>query len=307
MANETTYAAILSAGGRVTKVLSALLHQSLYDPTGLRAKMNFIPRAGMSSDTTNVTKVTRGAVMAAASSETSGGFSNTLVTTGNYDLTVARYGLVLKPGDLFHITGGAFDVNYLLGILTESLELTLTDLCCGLFANIAGNVGTSGADMTVDDFCDALYYLNLKNNQRDGVSAVLHAQQVNDLLESIRGEGGPMQWRTDAQGLLTMPGVGFVGQFMGVQVIQSDSVPTANAAADRAGCMFAPGAFSYTLADVASMDPMINPADVVVATPEMFVERVRDGANALTSFIANAYPGVAEAEDLRGVRITTDA
>lgn len=306
MANEQTYAAILAAGGRVAKVLSALLHQNLYDPTGLRALMDFIPYAPMGSDTLNITKVTRGSVMAAASSETSGGFANTLPATGSFDLVVARYGLVIKPSDLFKITGGAYDLNYTLGILLESLDLTLTDLCTGLFANIAGNVGTSGADLTVSDFFDAIYYLNLKNNGRD-ISAVLHNQQVNDLVESIRGEGGPMQWRTDAQGLLTVPGVGFVGQFAGVAVVQSDSCPTANAGADRLGCMFSRGAFAYTLGNVSNMDPMINPADILVATPEMFVERVRDGANGLTSMIANAYPGVAEAEDLRGVRITTDA
>lgn len=306
MANETSYATILSNGGRVAKVLSALLHQNLYDPSGLRALMDFVPHAQMGSDTMNVTKVTRGSAMAAASSETSGGFSNTLVSTGNFDLVIARYGLVIKPTNLFKLTGGALDVNYALGILTESLDLTMTDLLCGLFANIAGNVGTSGADMTVDDFFDAMYYLNLKNNPA-GLSAVLHPQQINDLIESIRGEGGPMQWRADAQGLLQPAGVGFRGQFAGVAVYQSDSVATANAGADRAGCMFSQGAFAYTLGNIAAIDPMVNPADILISTGEMFVERVRDGANAMTSFIANAYPGVAEAEDLRGCRITTDA
>lgn len=306
MANETTYAAILSSGGRIAKVLSALLHTNLYDPSGLRFLMDFVPWSPLGSDTTNVTKLTRGSAMAAASSETSGGFSNTVLSTGNFDLVVARYGLVMKPSDLFKITGGAVDLNTALGVLTESLDLTLTDLLCAAFANLAGNVGTSGADMTVDDFFDAIYYLNLKNNPGQ-LSAVLHNQQVNDLIESIRGEGGPMQWRADAQGMLQTAGVGFRGQFAGVAVYQSDSVATANSAADRAGAMFSQGCYAYTLADVSSMDPMVNPADIVVATPEMFVERVRDGANGLTSFIANAYPAVAEAEDLRGVRITTDA
>lgn len=306
MANETTNAALVSAGGRIAKILSVLLHENLYDKVGLRGLMDYIPHVSMGSDTLNVTKVTRGSVMAAASSETSGGFSNTLVSTGNFDLVIARYGLLIKPSDLFKITGGAYDLNYTLGILLESLDLTLTDLLTGLFANIAGNVGTSGADLTVDDFFSAIYYLNLKNNGRD-VSCVLHNQQINDLVDSARGEVGPGAWRTDFQGLLTMPGTGFAGQLAGVAVYQSDSCPTANAGADRLGCMFSKGAFAYTLGNVGSMDPMINPADLLISTPEMFVERVRDGANGLTSLIANSYPGVAEAEDLRGVRITTDA
>lgn len=306
MANEISYATLLSAGGRVARILSSLLHTNLYDPTGLRALMTFVPYSPMGSSTMNVTKVTRGAVMAAATTELSSGFANTALSTGNYDLAVARYGLKMQPTDLMKITGGALDVNYVVGVLTESLDLTLTDLLTALFSNIAGNVGTSGADLTVDDFFDAVYYLNLANNPGQ-LSVVLHNQQINDLIESIRGEGGPMQFRTDAQGLLQSPGVGFRGQFAGVAVYQSDSCLLVNSSADRQGCMFSSGAFAYTLAPVAALDPMINPADILVATPEMFVERVRDGANGMTSLIANAYPGTAEAEDLRACRVTTDA
>jgi len=306
MANEVSYASLLSAGGRVARILSSLLHTNLYDPTGLRALMTFIPYSPMGSSTMNVTKVTRGSVMAAASTELSSGFSNTALSTGNYDLVVARYGLKMQPTDLMKITGGALDVNYVVGVLTESLDLTLTDLLTALFSNIAGNVGTSSADLTVDDFFDAVYYLNLQNNPGQ-LSVVLHNQQINDLIESIRGEAGPMQFRTDAQGLLQAPGVGFRGQFAGVAVYQSDSCALVNSSADRQGCMFSEGASAYTLAPVAALDPMINPADILVATPEMFVERVRDGANGMTSLIANAYPGTAEAEDLRACRVTTDA
>lgn len=306
MANEVAYSSLLSAGGRVAKILSMDLHESLYDPTGLRALMEFKPYLAGGSDTMNVTKVTRGAVMAAASSETSGGFSNTALTTGNYDLVVARYGLLMKPTDLMKITGGKLDVAYIVGILTQSLDLTLTDLLAALFANIANNVGTSGADLTVDDIFDAIYFLNLQNNP-GALSAVLHNQQINDLIESIRGEGGALQFSTETQGMLKPPGVGWKGRFAGVDFYQSDSCPSVNGNADRRGCMFSAGAFAYTLAPVSSMDPMVNPQDIIVATPEMFVERVRDGANGMTGLYSNAYPGTAEAEDLRAVRITTDA
>lgn len=306
MANETSYAALLSAGGRVARVLSDAIHENLYDPIGLRSLMTMVPFGAGGSATTNITKVTRGLAAAAASTEVSGGFSNTLPTTGNYDITVARYGAVIQPSDLFKITGVALDVSYILGMLMQALDLTLTDLLCALFANVAGNVGTSGADMTVDDFFDAIYYLNLQNNGAE-LAAVLHNQQVNDLIESVRGETGALAFRADAQGLLQVPGVGFRGQLAGVAIYQSDSCALANTNADRRGCMFAPGAFSYQLAPVGAMDPMIDPADLVFQTDEMFIERSRDSANALTSFLLNFYPGTAEAEDLRAVRITTDA
>ena len=67
------------------------------------------------------------------------------------------------------------------------------------------------------------------------------------------------------------------------------------------------GAFAYQLGNLRAINPMVNPADILIGTEEMFVERVRDGANALTSLLANSYPGTAEQEDLRGVRVTTSA
>lgn len=306
MANEVSYATLLSNGGRVARILSQLLHVNLYDPTGLRSLMHFVPMAGQGSATTNVTKVTRGSVMAAASSETSGGASNTALTTGNYDITVARYLLKMQATDLFRITGGAIDVDYVIGILTESLDLTLTDLLCGLFANVSGNVGTSGSDLTSDNIFDAIYTLNLAKNPA-GLAAVLHQQQINDLIESLRGETGAMQFRTDVSAMLAPPGVGWRGRLLEVDFYQADSVATANAGADRQGAMFAAGAFCYQLAPVSSMDPMIDPSDVLVGTEEMWVERSRDADNGMTSLIVNSYPGVAEAEDARAVKITTDA
>lgn len=306
MANENSYATFLSNGGRIAKILSDLLHVKLYDPTSLRALMQFVPRAGQQSTVTNVTTVTRGAVMAAASSEISGGASNTLLTTGNYDLTIARYLLKMQATDLFKMTGGAMDVSYIIGVLVESLDLTLTDLCCALFANIAGNVGTTTVALSVDDIFDAIYYLNLQNNPGNA-AAVLHAKQINHLIESTRGETGVMQFRTDASALLALPGVGWKGRFLEVDFYQSDSVALANANADRRGCMFTGGAFAYQLGSVRDMDPQVDPADIIVGTEEMFVERVRDADNGMTSYIVNSYPATAEQEDLRAVRITTSA
>lgn len=306
MANENSYATFLTNGGRITKILSDLLHVKLYDPTSMRALMQFVPRAGQQSTVTNVTTVTRGAVMAAASSEISGGASNTLLTSGNYDLTIARYLLKMQATDLFKMTGGSLDVSYVIGVLVESLDLTLTDLCCALFANIAGNVGTTTVALSVDDIFDAIYYLNLQNNPGNA-AAVLHAKQINHLIESTRGETGVMQFRTDASALLALPGVGWKGRFLEVDFYQSDSVALANANADRRGCMFTGGAFAYQLGSVRDMDPQVDQSDIIVGTEEMFVERVRDADNGMTSYIVNSYPATAEQEDLRAVRITTSA
>lgn len=306
MANEVTFADLVSNGGRLQKYLSPLVHATLYDPTGVRALMTQYGAENPGAATLNVAKVTRGLAMSAASTETSGGFSNAAVTTGNFDLTIARYGLKVQATDLYQVTstGTALNVPYLLGMLQESLDLTLTDLMTAAFANLANNVGTSGADMTFDDFMDGKYFLNLQNNGAQ-LAAVLHPQQINDLEESLVGLGGAVQFRQDVQRLFPV-GPGFKGNLVGVDVYQSDSCALANTNADRRGAMFAAGCYAYRLGMV-DMGLMVNPFDIVVATPELFIERIRDGANAMTTFQVNSYPAIAEAEDLRGVRITTDA
>ena len=311
MADEVTLATLTSNGGRIAKILAAQLHVNLFDSQqGLRGLMEFRPLMGPSG-TLNVAKASMAYTAAAASSETSGGFSNTAFSTGNFDLTPARYGLQFQPSDLFAMTAGGgapVTVDTLTSALLMAFDQTLAHLLTGLFSGVSGNVGTSGADLTADNFFDAIYTLNLANNPR-ALAAVLHNVQVNDLVESMRGETGAIQYRSDIQGMLGNPGAAYRATILGVDVYQSDKVRTANANADRQGCMFSNGAFAYTLGDVAEIirQQMIAPADIVVQNPEMFIERIRDGANGLTSLLLNMYPGVAEAEDARAVKITTDA
>lgn len=310
MANEVTYASLVSNGGRIAAVLAALLHENLYDSTSLRGLMEFREQVN-GSTVGRVSTVTRGLNFAAASSETSGGASNTALTTGYYDLIVARYLAQMQPTDLMAISGdGGSGVNaaLLISILLEGLDLTITNLLALAFPNLSTSVGATGVDLTVSNFFSAKYALNLTYNG-PGLACVLHPQQLNDLEASIRGEAGAMQYRQDAQMMLEAKRTGYVGSFLGVDIFQSGRVTTANAGADRCGAMFSRGCYAYTLGDISRImgQQLVNPADMVVATPEIFIERKRDADNAMTTYIANMYPAVVEAEDLRGVKIVTDA
>ena len=286
------------------------VHINLYDAqAGLRALMTQYRLTGPSG-TLNTTKVTMGYSAAAASSETSGGASNTLLSTGNFDLSPTRHLLKFQPTDLFAMTSAGTEVNtdMIAAALIGSVDQTIADKLTGLFSGVSGNVGTSGANLTVTNFYEAIYTLNLANNPAM-LAAVLHPQQVNDLVDSFRGEGGAVQFRTDVQGMLGAIGVSKRATILGVDLYQSSKVPTANAGADRQGCMFSMGAFAYSFGDVAQIiaQQMINPGDIWMQTPEMFIERDRDANNGMSSLIMNLYIGVAEAEDARAVKITTDA
>ena len=308
MANEISNATLVTNGGRISAYVAQQFHQNLYDPASLRGLMTYMPNSGPGA-TARVTGITRGYAAAAASTEISGGASNTLLATNYKDITKARYLLRMQPTDLMALTapGSPVNVDLIVNVLLESLDLTLTDLLCGMFPSIGGNVGTSGVDLSVDNIFSAIYTLNLNNNPAQ-LAAVLHNVQINDLMGSIRGEGGAIQYRADTQGALAPKGVAARFRFLEVDFYQSDSVPEANTAADRQGCMFSAGCFGYDLGMVDGIiaQNMINPADILLRTPEMFIERSRDAANGMSALYANFFPGVVELEDLRGVKITTD-
>lgn len=309
MANETSYATLVSNGGRVAAMIGDQVHLNLYDNSNLRGLMANFNMMGPSA-TQSVAGLTRGNLAAAASSEISGGASNTLLTTTNKDITIARYLLKMTPSDLFAMTapGAPINVESVASVLTEAVDLTLTSLLCGLFSGLSSNVGTSGADLTVTNIFSAIFALNLANNPSQ-LAAVLHAQQINDLMTSIRGETGAVQFRADTQSALGTKGVSARFRFLEVDFYQSNRVATANAGADRQGAMFSFGAFGYKLGGVDEViaQNMINPADILIRSPEFWIERDRDADNGLSKMILNFYPGVAEIEDARGVAITTDA
>lgn len=310
MANELTHALTQTNGGNVASILSPLLAQQLYDPTDLRAVCVYRPfLGGMGSDTMDVTKDVVPSASAAASSETSGGHSNTAYTTARYQLAVARRVINYEMSDLLGLTGGPINLPHVAAKLAAGIGLTFTDMICALFPSLSNSVGSTGVDMDVDDWYDAMFQLNtsLVPSSPDAPwVAVLHQQQVNNLVSSIRSEAGAAQFISATADMLRAKGPGFVGQWLGVDLWQSDSVNAVATSADRNGAMFGYGCFEYTYGPVGSILQHINPGDVLAATPEAFIERERDHVNGLVAAHLNHYPGVVEREDLRGVGIITD-
>lgn len=305
MANEITFSALSSAGGRISSVLSALVRQQLYDATDLRSVMTLIPWNAVGSDQMDVTLDAIPGAFAAASSETSGGLSNSAYTTSKFSLQVARYARQYQVTDLFGITGGPIDIDRVVNKLVEGADLTMTDLLCNLFPSLSNSVGTTTVDLDVDTIYDALFQLN--NNSASGpYTAVLHPEQMNDFRQSLRSETGAIQFREATAEALQTRGPGFQGEFMGIRFYQSDSVTKINTNADYSGAMFVDGCFAYTMAPVRALQPYIPEDNIIVDANEVLVELDRDAGNAMSTCIANMYPAVVEAEDLRGVEIVSD-
>ena len=303
MAGETTYADLVSNGGRVDDVMSDLIHENLYDRSSLRALMVLIPYGALGSATTQVPTATHGLALTAATSETDGSnVTNSALSTGKYTLTVARYKAARELTQLFDITGGAINVAYTVTRLAEALDLTFTDLLAALFPAITGTVGSTGTVLTVDDIYDAKFALNVLHNTGK-LAFVGHGKQLNEFEESLRGEKGVVERLPQSQDVITsMNGQGLKFGWGNIDFYQSDSTNTSGG--DYIGGMFSHGAFSHTFAPTSLIDPlMINQQDIVLQTPDLFVERVRDGDNSMTRFVINAWPAAAEAEDERATRV----
>jgi hypothetical protein len=156
--------------------------------------------------------------------------------------------------------------------------------------------------MSVATFYDAIFALQLTAN--DSFMAIMHPQQINDLISSLRSETGPGQYLAATQEQVQAKGPGYRGNLFGVELFGSTQVPTANAGADYLGYMFSKGAVGYATGSAA---PVRGAADVVLpAGTPIVVEVSRSPEAGLSTITGSAFVGVAELDDVRGVGILSD-
>jgi len=229
--------------------------------------------------------------------------SNTALTDASPAITVARQALQYQISDLANSTDSVgLTAERLAQSMVGSASMRFTEMVANVADDFTSTVGTSGADMTVDDFFDAQFALT-QSSVPGPYLAMLYPVQLTDLQNSIRAEAGALQFMPATQEMLNIKGAGFQGMFNGVEIFASSHVPTANAGADSAGGMFGRGAIGYREMSV-SVVPGHN--GVIQATGPISVEFERDAAGALTKIVGNYFVGVAIIEDGRGVSIITD-
>jgi hypothetical protein len=234
------------------------------------------------------------------------GVSNTALDSDQITLTIARQAIQLQVSDelLVSSLGGAMNIERLAQSTVSAYLNRHNDLTVGLFSGVTASAGTSGADLTLDDVIDAMQTL-MKANNTDGLYCMLHGQQMADLQNSLRGEGGALSFAAPTAEMIAAKGKGYAGSYLGVDFWVNNRVATANAGADRAGCMWSRGAFGYAEAThpLSALRGSVNPQ---VVSP-VVVEFERAGTSGLNTVIASAFLGVAMVEDARACKIVTDA
>jgi hypothetical protein len=244
-----------------------------------------------------------GNVMSAPGENTA--VSNSALDSSQVTLTIARQAIQQEITDeLLISTTGGISLERLAEVAVNAYLNRLNDMTVGLFGSVSASVGSTGVDMTVDDYIDAQQTLMRANNT--GVTyAMLHGQQMSDLQNSLRGEGGALSFTPATAEMIAIKGKGYAGNLLGTELWINNRVLTANSGADRAGCMWSRGAFAYAEAThpQTSLRGSLNPQ---VVSP-VVVEFEREASSGKSKIVGSAFVGTAILENARAVKIVTDA
>lgn len=306
MAYEVYYSG-LSGNARVAAILNQFVVTKLTDTASLVNHPSITQLRSMNgagSTVVQVPVVSWGANAMASVAENAT-VSNTALTSTNANITIARQALRRQISDLAMLTGTGIPLDVSLDNIAGDMVLAyskrVTTMIAALSSGFSTSVGSTGVDLTVANFYAAIFGLQL--NSADGVfTAILHPQQINDLISSLRSETGPGQYLATTQDQVQAKGPGFRGNLFGVDIFASANVPTANSSADYLGMMIAPGAIGVATATAA---PMVGAPTLPSQSP-IVVELERDSSSGSTIVVGSAFVGVGELDDLRGVGILSD-
>jgi hypothetical protein len=308
MADEVLYSGLGDL--RLAKILNNEIQLLLADRFSLRNHPSILNAGNIAGRGSSVLSIPQAGLdgydlMTAVGAETDAA-ANVALTDASADITIARYALRREISDLANMTDSVgLNVERLAADMVGGYEMAVTNAICDTIDGFTATAGTSGVDLSVDDFFSALFTLEQASVATPYVS-VLHPVQVTDLQNSIRAEGGALQYIAATQEMLMAKGQGYAGSFLGVDIFKSSKVPTANAGADRAGAMMGYGAVGMAegaVRPIAALGGALQfPAGTVIA-----VEYERNSAKGLTAITGNAYFGVALLQDSMGVSIITDS
>jgi hypothetical protein len=300
--------AALDGNARVAAVLYQSIVMKLADTGSLRNAPCFLNVGsvnGTGSDSIQVPVVGLNGtdIMSAPGDGVS--VANTSITSAAATVVVARQALRYDLSDLARVSNsvpGGVDLDGLTNAMVAAFNGRFNQLACALTSGFSTQVGSTGVDMTTDTFYSAIFALQLQSVMGE-YDCILHPQQYNDLMSSLRAETGPGQYLPANQAQTSALGTSFKGALFGVNVHVSSYVPSVGGT-DYRGQMLGNGAIAYALgtpAPIQAAGGVIIPAGAPVA-----VEWERSADSGLTKVVGSSFLGVAELQDLKGVGILSD-
>lgn len=228
---------------------------------------------------------------------------NTDITHSSVSITLARQSIQRSlSGLLGSVNSVGLDTELLAQSMVGEGQKRVMEMLATSASGFTDTVGSSGVDMSLDDFVDALNALELKVAPGPFL-ALLHPVQYNDLRTSLLGAGGTTAFTPATAEMIAIKGPGYKGMLYGVDVYTSDQVPTADAGANRAGALMGAGALAMAIRS----EPIVIPG----ATQQLFSPIVvaYEYSQGVDQHVVTGrmYAGTALVEQARGVLIKTDA
>ena len=213
---------------------------------------------------------------------------NTALTSASVTITSSEIGIQATITDVLELSdipaAHAARLKQLGRAIGDKLDVDI----CALFSGFSTSVGSTTVNIALSDLLDAIY--NLEVNDAAGLGAlvgVLHPRQTADIRTELEADAASIYVGTAKPGKAM---AGYFGNWFDIDIFQSTNVPTANAAADRAGGVFV-------------RDYALGMAQKWAAK----VETMRWAPIRGWVLVATAMYGVGEVEDSAGVGVVTDA
>jgi len=251
------------------------------------ALLDFYNIAGDASKAVKIPKADKFTAAAVAEGTELG---NTALTSASVTLTASEIGIMATITDVLEVS----DIPAAHGARLKQLGRAIGDKLdvdiCALFSGFTSAVGSTGVNITLANLLDAIYTLEVADAAGLGsLVAVLHPRQTADLRAELEADAASI-YTGKSDSSITKAMAGYFGDWFGIDIFQSTNVPTANAAADRAGGVFVR---DYALGLVQKWSAK--------------VETMRWAPIRGYVLVATAMYGVGEIEDSAGVEVTTDA
>jgi hypothetical protein len=230
--------------------------------------------------------------------------TETSITDGFANLTVARYSLMYNISDLLNMT--ATNARYepdpfaLAASMAGSYDKLFAELTAAAAAGVATGTSTSGQTMSVSTLFEGIYDLERADSEIGAPGpfyACLHPKSLTELQASLRAEQNNIISQMMAtESMIAAKGLGYAGKIFGVDIyrsshIESDATDYENFIADAGALAYADGV------------PQILGAAETMEMDKVVVELERTGASALTSVIGHAYLTVGVVDSNRITRL----
>jgi len=278
--NTTTYNDV-----QYTAIITDEVKDALMATVVTPALLDFYNLAGEASTGVKIPKADKFTAAAVAEGTE---LINTALTSASVTITSSEIGIQATITDVLELSdipaAHAARLKQLGRAIGDKLDVDI----CALFSGFSTSVGSTTVNIALSDLLDAIY--NLEVNDAAGLGAlvgVLHPRQTADLRTELEADAASIYVGTAKPGKAM---AGYFGNWFDIDIFQSTNVPTANAAADRAGGVFV-------------RDYALGMAQKWAAK----VETMRWAPIRGWVLVATAMYGVGEVEDSAGVGVVTDA